>query len=63
MSTQERFEQTEVITAGMWGGFVSRWKQRKKVCVAGTILRFQKKIIMVTFVCACVQNKLLVKHM
>ena len=38
------------ITAGVnVVGFLSRWKQRKKVCVAGTIPKFQKKIVMVIF--------------
>ena len=51
MSTQGRFIQT-VASKSSWGklvGFVSRWKLRKKVYVAGTILKFQKKIIMVIF--------------
>ena len=53
MSTQGTFERTEslLITDGLnVVGFVSRWKRRKKVCVAGTIPKFQKKIIMV-FLC------------
>ena len=47
-----------VITAGInTVGFVSGWKQRKRGCVAGTIPKFQKKIIKGFFcVCACVYS-------
>ena len=37
-----------VITAGVIVvGFVSRWKQRKKICVTGIIPKFPRKVIMV----------------
>ena len=38
-------------------GFLSLWKQRK-VCVAGTTPKFQKKIIMVTFLNSCTPNRI-----
>ena len=44
-----------VITAGVnVVGFVSRWKLRKKACVAGDDFKILEEIIMVTFVCVCV---------
>ena len=51
MSTQGRFERTGFIITTVLNvvGFISLWKQRKKVCVAGTIQKLQSKIIALIF--------------
>ena len=55
-------EEGLVMTAGTnVVGFVRRWKQRKKACVAGKISKFHKKTLMVIS-CVCVYIKSLVKR-
>ena len=53
MSNQGRFEQTEVWSKQlvyMWLFFISQWK-RQNFCVAETISKFQKKIVIAIFFC------------
>ena len=46
-----------VITAGINAvGFVSHWKQRKKIFVAGTIPKFQEKTIIIFGECSSVHD-------